>query len=244
MYSKLLRTIIAEADITQGSLAKKCTELGTPISRGELNRILNRKDKPPDEEISRNIAKICDTDERELVLYGFFDQAPHEFMDFIKKMQDISFEYGFNIIDKNMNLTKKDKDILREIYEKETIVQIILETLDTDDKIEFDGDMFEIYSKKDNINILSDDFTCITMKDDSMEPKLPKGSKLKLEIKTKYDNGDIVLLKVKKEKIVRMIFNIGKDIFIYPLNSKYKGKLLKYNDYQILGRIRSFEVTI
>ena len=42
-YSKVLNEIVANADIKQTELSKQCKELGAPISREQINKILNRK---------------------------------------------------------------------------------------------------------------------------------------------------------------------------------------------------------
>ena len=83
-----------------------------------------------------------------------------------------------------------------------------------------------------------------TIKDDSMQEKIPKGSKLRIDIKSKYNNGDIVILKANGEKIVRMIIWIGKTIFAYPMNKNYQAQILNEGEYEILAKVRSVEILI
>lgn len=244
MYSKVLQKIVADANITQEELSNRCKELGTPISRGQINKILNNKAPAPEESISRSIAKICNVDDRELVIEGYLEKAPKEFLDFLHKFQDLLSEIGISFFEPNLN--KEQNNMLKELYKKETITQTILGILDEEETIEINSNSVIFEDKENGINITFNDFYCIVMEDDSMENKIPKGSKLKIKIKEKYKNGDIVLVKVKgKDKpVVRVVFFIGKDICLNAYNNKYDSLYLKEGDYTILSAVSSFEIKI
>lgn len=97
-------------------------------------------------------------------------------------------------------LDTENMEILKELYRKETKAQMILEILANKQEIFLDRETFEIIKKNKNINIMFKDFQYLKIEDNSMENKIPKSSKVKLEIREKYKNGDIVLVKIKGQK--------------------------------------------
>ena len=242
MYAKILKNMIADANITQEELSKKCSEMGTPITRNQINRILNRKANAPEENISRSIAKICNADERELVLAGYLEKAPHEFIEYLNKEQDLSLEMGLAFLGEK--LSNEQKEVVKELYRKETLVELIIKTLDIKDIPKMPQNLFDVKIDDDKINTIYNELMFFIMKDDSMQDKIPKGSKLRLESKDKYENGDIVVLEVNGEKIIRMIIWIGRTIFAYPLNKNYQVQMLNNGEYKIIAKIRSVEIPI
>jgi len=195
MYSKVLQKIVAEANITQEELSKKCKELGSPISRGQINKILNNKASAPEESISRTIAQVCNVDSVELVLEGYLEKAPKEFIEFLNKFQDILAELSLYYLDVLLN--DEQKNSLKEMYKKETIVQMILEILKSNDIIKVDSNSIKFENDESHTKVTINDFSSISMEDDSMESKIPKGSKLKLQIHTWIDT------QIKFQKVPR-----------------------------------------
>ena len=243
-YSKVLKNMVADANITQNSLSEKCKELNAPISRGQLNKILGGKAPAPEEKVSRAIAKICNADERELVLEGYLDKAPKEFIDFLNVLQDTFMKVGLDFIENE--ISNEDIEIIREMYRKETKAEVIINLLDMDKEIKVDKEKVTVNRKDNSIELLYENTHYIKMEDDSMQDKIPKGSKIKLKLKEKYKNGDIVLVKVRDDKkpIVRVVFFIGRDICLYALNKKYTSLYLKNGEYQIISSVSSVEIKL
>lgn len=242
MYSIVLRNMIADANITQEELSNRCKELGTPISRGQINKILNNKAPAPGEYISRSIAKICNVDDRELVLEGYLEKAPKEFIELLNKFQNMLSEIGLYYVAPILN--EEQKNIIKEIYKRETLAQTILDILNSDDIVKIDSNSMKFEDKESQTKIIVKDFSCITMEDDSMEPRIPKESKLRIKIQEKYKNGDIVLIQAGEKRFVRTIFLLGRDVCIYPLNSNYPSLYLKNGEYKIIAKIESIEFEI
>ena len=242
-YSKVLKSIIANTNITQEELSNKCKELKAPISRGQINKIVNGKAPAPEEKVSRAIAKVCNVDDRELVIEGYLEKAPREFIDFIKVFQELLLKIFLPSIEPIIN--EDEMELFKEAFEKETMAKIVLGILEME-KSEYDTNIFNIERNEDEIKATIKKLLYITMEDESMEVKIPKGSKMQIEIKEKYKNGDIVLIKVKENKkpIIRVIFFIGRDICLYPLNNKYNSLYLRNSEYQILGVVSSVEIKI
>ena len=242
MYTNMLKNMIAEANITQEELSKKCKEMNAPISRGTINTALNEDGKVLDEKVSRAIAKICNADERELVLAGYLEKAPHEFIEFLNKEQDLMFEAVFPLLENILD--SKQKETFKELFKKETLVESMIEVLDTEEAPKIPINLFETKIDNEKLKIICNELMFYTIKDDSMQEKIPKGSKLRIDIKSKYNNGDIVILKANGEKIVRMIIWIGKTIFAYPMNKNYQAQILNEGEYEILAKVRSVEILI
>ena len=243
-YLRVLKNMVADANITQNALSEKCKELNAPISRGQLNKLLAGKVPAPKEKVSRAIAQICNVDERELVLEGYLEKAPKELIDFLNVLQDTLMQVGLNIMETKIN--EDNVELLKEMYRKETIVKTILGILDMEKKFNIDTENFKTQIKNNELEFLIENTQFIQMEDDSMQEKIPKGSKIKLIIKEKYKNGDIILVKVRNEKkpIVRLAFFIGRDICLYALNKKYNSLYLKNGEYQIISGVSSVEIKV
>lgn len=242
-YADILRNAIDKENLSQGEISNKCKELGAPISRGQLNKIISGKVTPPQENVSRALAKICNIDERTLVLSGYLEKAPKELRDFFNKLQDFCMNTSLLISETDYN-----NDLIEDLkncYREETREQFILTILDMNFNINVLKDIASnnTLANFQNINNI-EDLTFITMEDDSMERKIPKGSKLRLIIPKKYNNGDIVLVETKNTRFIRVLFNIGKDIALFPFNSNYTSLLLKNGDYKIIAKIKSIEIAL
>lgn len=241
MYSKVLQKIIAEANITQEELSKKCKELNAPISRVQLNAILHNRAKAPCEEVSRAIAKACNVDDRELVLEGYFEKAPQEFIDFLNKFQEQLFELSFAQLENKID--KKTKEIILEEYKKETSINLILEILDMQKLLPLYDNNYKVENSEKNI-IFNFEYPSFTIDDDSMENKIPKNSKLKLKVQDKYKNGDILLIEYNKIKYVRLAIFIGKSTFLYAFNSNYNNLYLNNEQFRIIAKVNSIEIKL
>lgn len=117
----MLNEIVAKTSYSQEEIANKCTELGVPISKSYMNKLLNNKLSAPKEEISRAIAKVCNADERLLVMEGYIDKAPKEVSEAFNSLRNIQMLFTLNTlqnhIDKNFCRTAK-------IFEKRTIIKV------------------------------------------------------------------------------------------------------------------------
>ena len=58
-------------------------------------------------------------------------------------------------------------------------------------------------------------------------------------------NGDIVYIKVNKEKPkLRAIAILGRDLLLYTYNKQYSDKIVKYGNYEIVGKVSSYTVKL
>lgn len=238
-YSKLLNRIISKTNYSNVEIAQKCKELGINVDRTYINKLLNGKSKPPKDQISRAIAKICGADERLLVLEGYIDKAPKEIIEALQQIRYLTAVAALNIFENKIN------DIflgeLQIQLESEPLADFILEILDkkaTD--ITFDEISGISFSEtNNNYNITLTTPTDITVKDDAMSPIIPMNAHINLKIKQEYENGDIIAFKIKgtEDLLVRYIFYSGKQIMLTAINKDCAPMVYNANDIIILGRV-------
>lgn len=232
-YNKLLRKIFAESNFTQQELADKCN-----VSRSYIGALLNNRTPVPSEEISRAIAKACNVDERQLVLEGYLEKAPKEILDFFNFFKNLSSCFGINYFENKIDTNSLK--ILKERFAEETLNSFIITALEDNKNMEMPNkNMFELKTDNENvlINILSP-FT-VKVEDNSMYPLIKENDEVSLEMKNKYDNGDIVAFRINNEEkiLVRQIVFLGKEIETITLNTKYKRDFYDKNKITIIGKV-------
>lgn len=234
-YSKLLTKIIAESGYTAKQIVEKCNEIGNGIDTTRLSKLQNGKLPAPSERVSRDIAKICNTDERLLVIEGYLEKAPKEIIDVFNTMKFMTTMAAMKIFENKIN--KNTLLQIKEELNKEPIAEFLVSLLDYEKNIEISNNMIEFNPQQENLTINFTEPLSIKIKDNAMYPKIPEGAKITLLIEDKYKNGDILAIKIKDEDIiVRYAFINNNDITLIPLNSQYKTITCNLKDIVILGK--------
>ncbi len=246
-YSRLLRNVVADSGYSAKQIIEECNKMGRKIDKAYLSKLLNNKIPPPSEEVSRVLANICNVDERLLVLEGYIDKAPKE----IKEIFN-SIRYMTTISALNVFSNKLDKKVLEELEKEmnqEPISEFLVSFIDNKaNNINITDNGMELSVTNDNSLKLSlTEPMSLQVKDDSMSPMIPKGSKISLKIEEKYKSGDILAIKVKKQEdfIVRYaLFN--KDILtLTSLNPKdFEPVTYNEKDIIILGKVERVIIEI
>ena len=239
-YSKLLTKIIAESGLTAKEVVEKCNETGNMIETTRLSKLQNGKLPAPSEKVSRNIAKVCNADERELVIEGYLEKAPKEIVEAFSSIKYMTIVSALPLIE-----NKFDKNIfkyLQEELEKEPLSKFIVSLIDNkeDTNIIIDNEKIELNIEKENFNMVLNNPSCIKVKDNSMYPTIPENAEITLKIQNKYNDGDIIAIKVNSEEnlIVRYVFFKDNNVILTSLNPKEFGKLeYKNKDITILGKV-------
>ncbi len=238
-YSILLNNIIAGSGLTAKEIVEKCNELGNGIDTTRLSKLQNSKLPAPSEKVSRDIAKVCNVDDRQLVLEGYLEKAPNEIVEAflsIKYMTTLSALQTFeNTFDKKIL-----EDLEREM-EKQPLSEFIISLIDnkaTD--ITIDDEKIEINIEEDNFNFILNNPTSLKVKDNAMYPTIPENAKITLKIQENYSDGDILAINVKNKNdfIVRYALFKNDSILLTSLNPKDFEKLeYKTKDITILGKV-------
>lgn len=240
-YAKLLEKIINNTNYSNVDIANKCKELGVNVDRTYINKLLNNKSKPPKEEISRAISKVCGADERLLVLEGYIDKAPNEIVDTLKQIKFLTSVAALNLFENNFS--KNNQFFLEQLkveLDSEPLADFIISILDkkaTD--INFADTGIEFSEKNDNYNVTLTTPIELTVTDNSMFPLVPENAHISLKIKEEYKNGEIIALrfKGKDELLVRYIFYKDNDIMLTALNKDFEPIFCNKGDILIMGKV-------
>lgn len=236
-YSKVLRNAIANTNYTQKEIAEKCTKMGIKMDKSQINRLVNGSAKPTNLEISKVLAEICGIDERLLILENYFDNAPREIVEAFSTLKYLTFLATHNALE-----NKIPKSILvemKEEIERQPLSSFVIELIDN-------GKVY-IETYKNGIKILSDDnhvsintgVIGFPVVDEAMCPLLPKNSSVTIEIKEKYNNNDIVILKINgnEDYLIRRIFYLGNQIVLMADNKNFEQITKDKKDITILGKV-------
>ncbi|MCI9039601.1 MAG: hypothetical protein HFJ29_07025 [Clostridia bacterium] len=238
-YSELLRNAIASTNYTQEEIARECTKLGVKRNKAQINNMVNGRLAPSNDEISKALAKVCGIDERLLILEHYFDNAPVEIKEIFATMKYLTFLSTSNAL-----ANRFPKEILEELkrqLEEQPLSDFAIELLDNGKVyIEQYTNGIKVTSE-DNQVVLNTGVVGFPVKDDAMFPILPKGSKAIIEIKEKYANNDIVILRLKdtKDYLIRRIFYLGRQIILMADNKQFEQITKNQEDVTILGKVDS-----
>lgn len=237
-YYKILKKVIAESNLTNKEIAKKCCELGTNLTPSYISKLANNRMPAPSEEISRAIAKACDIDERLLIIEGYIDKAPKEILEIFNSIKRMSLYSGLEILEND--IPKEALKEIEEIYNNEPISEFLLQILEANDltDILIDENSISFNDNYNNIKLNLKEPISIPIKDNLMFPIVPEGSKITLEMKEKYNDGDILALKVKDNDNIIVRYTLFKNNKLV-LNSINNNKPITYNldDVVILGKV-------
>lgn len=237
-YYKLLNNIIADSNYTAQEIINGCNKEGVKIDKAYMSKLRNNKVPAPSEEISRAISKVCNIDERMLVLEGYIDKAPKEVKDAFFSIKYMTVISALSFVE-----NKIDKQTLEELekeLKKEPIADFIISLIDSKaDKIDIDIDKFDISSTDDNITFSLREPVALPIKDNSMFPTIPENSEIIIKVQDSYDNGDILAIKIKgNEDITTKIVMFQNDkILLIPLNNDFKKETYDKDNIIILGKV-------
>lgn len=238
-YDKLLMKTIAESNYNHKEIVEKLNEYNIHVDKSYLSKLVNGKLPAPREEISRAIAKICNVDERLLVIEGYLDKAPEEIRDLMYSLKKYTELSALAMIKKSMS--KQEIDLIEEKIKQEPISDFLISILDYtgQDMLNIDNGNLLISSNKEDFTFKLEEPISFLIKNDDMFPLIPKNAKITLDISNECKSGDIVALKYNDEIIVRYCFiNNG----IYSFNAINKNAMVIENNYKnvkILGKVKN-----
>ncbi len=240
-YARLLEKIINNTNYSNVDIANKCKELGVNVDRTYINKLLNNKSKPPKEDISRTIAKVCNADERLLVLEGYIDKAPKEIVDVLKQIKFLTSITALNLYENHF--AENNPLFLEQLkteLDNEPLSDFIISILDTNaTNINLTNMGIDFSKQQDHYNINLTAPVELKITDNSMFPIVPQNANINLTLKNEYNNGDIIALKIKGKEtlIVRYIFHKDNDIMLTALNKDYAPIICKKDDILIMGKV-------
>jgi len=241
-YYKVLNKIVAQTDYTQNEIAIKCKEFGVKIDRSRVNKLLHNNLPTPKDKVSKALAKVCNADERLLILEGYIDNAPKEIKQAFQSillMESLSATKCLELLDKNKLHT------LQKYFKDEPVSEMIIDILDnTENCINFLEKDFHIEKlgngKEISINLNKP--VGIEIQDNAMSPKIEKGDRVLFSIVENtynYKSTDILLVKTKQnpEIRVRNVLKFNHTIQLQGYSQEYIEPPCNKEDLFILGKV-------
>jgi len=238
-YSKVLKKIIAKTNYTQEEVAKKCTELGAKVGRSYITKLLNSKKEVPSENISRAIAKVCDADERILVLEGYIEKAPKEIKEAFNSVRNMLMLCSINILENHIDTQTINE--LSESLKEEPLAEFIVSLIEkSKNVINIKETGMEIEAENENLILNLTKTMGIKVEDNSMYPLIKQNDEVIIQLEERYINGDILLIKINNDNkiVIRQVVFLGNEVELIPLNKEYKIKTYKREDITILGKVK------
>lgn len=235
-YSMLLNTIISESGLTAKEIVEKCNELGNGIETTRLSKLQNAKLPAPSEKVSRDIAKVCNVDDRKLVIEGYLEKAPKEIIEAFKILKINSEITALRIFENNVN--PEQLELIKKELEKQPLSDCVIQILDSkDNTISLSTELFDVKEKDFTFRI--EEPIALPIMDNSMFPLIPQNSKISLKLQEKYENGDILALKIKKQEnvIARYVLFNGNNMILTSLNKDFETLTYNTKDVTILGKV-------
>lgn len=89
-YTEMLNKLITESGLSQKEICDKCKEQGEDVTTTYLSVLKNTDGKMASENISRAIAKACNTKYSEiLVVQAYLDKAPRYIIEFFEEIREV-----------------------------------------------------------------------------------------------------------------------------------------------------------
>ncbi len=241
-YSEVLSKMITDSSLSIKEIADLCKKEGIEITPSYISQLKSGKINPPSDEISRAISKICGEHKNKLVLEAYLDRAPSEIIEFLNSTRYVMTISAFKIFENSFppEVFEVVKQTLTNLPLSDFIIQI--NENDTFSKLSVQDGTFSTSFNidEDRLDINLKDPTGVKVKDNSMFPTIPENSTVTIEMKEKYNDGDIICFfrKSEPEKVlIRKGFFKDKSIMLFPINSGYESLTLKSSDVTILGRV-------
>ncbi|QDX92453.1 S24 family peptidase [Brevibacillus laterosporus] len=219
-YYKMLIDMIEKSGLTLQEIANRCeVEHGVKINRSYISKLQTRKQAPASDEVNVALAKVCGGDVEKFRYEGYIEKAPDFIKDFIQEV---------SIVLKEMSMVTLKKHFPEKLLEK-SITEI-------DNRSALD--ILEISKKylaeiKNGVQDLFDpelmlSFVGFEMKDDSMEPVIPKGSIVNIDYRKVINNGDIVFVSLvesnEENYLIRRAINLGDKVMLISEKSHYEAQ--------------------
>ncbi|GED67740.1 hypothetical protein BRE01_14420 [Brevibacillus reuszeri] len=234
-YSEMLVKIIKESGLTLKEISEKCKEHGVKIDSSYISKLQTGKQPPASDEVNTALALVCNVDEDTLNYEKYMDKAPYYIAAFITKMLDYFKRTSDQAL--KSKLPPEMYQVISENLNQQPNVLFIKQFLNQD-LPSFNNDKFTFQDAENNeVGFLSGVNFNMTILDDSMEPKIPKGSTIQFDSSQSIGNGDIVVVKIEDEKfIIRRYIEVGSNKILLSENLDYPPVEIT-SDMEILGKV-------
>lgn len=225
-YKKMLKKVISESKMKVSDIAKKCSDMGTPVTSAYIYMIM-KNGKPPKDDISRAICRACNANEDLLVITAYLENAPKK----VRTLLSAIYTIGLKQAEQITNIDCEE--LMKEI----TLPEIISEL--SDDASEFINEIDTEFHNQ-GIELFNSTGDSITLKDKGMYPRLPLTFKCNIDVEEVYNNGDVLLFSYNTEETdlyARIYKRIDGIDLLVPMNSEFDPIVYDRRSISIRGRI-------
>ncbi|GEB32187.1 S24 family peptidase [Brevibacillus parabrevis] len=244
-YYESLSNIIKESGKTLKELSEECRKEGVKIDPSYISKLQTRKLPPASEEINTAIAKACNADVDLLLYEAYMEEAPLLIKSYITKSLA-----SFKQVSKAILSTQLPENMLSLIDEqlnKLPDVFFIKQFLEQEVPQVGHNDFF-IAKDQNNTDVkyLLSHLLDTKMLDNSMEPRIPMGSKIHLDNPDKVKSGDFVAVKLDDDiHVVRRLVIVDDQILLLSENLEYPPIIISNKDsLQIVGKVKAVTIDV
>lgn len=236
-YNKLLKKIIAESGYTSKDIVEEFNKREKSIDKAYLSKLLNNKLPPPSEEVSRTISQICGVDERLLILEGYMEKAPKEIRGLFESMKMNISMMALGMMENIFDDTIIEQ--LKKQMQREPISDFIIQYTDNQNSIlSLKNNLPQLSMKDNDVTLNVSEPLSLPIQDNAMYPIIPEGSKVIFKVEEKYNNGDLLVMKLKDKNsfIARYVLFNNDDVTLTSINKQFKPITYIKEDVSIIGK--------
>lgn len=239
-YKDLLDRIITESGLNLREISRRCRNKGVSLAPSYLSKLRSGKQAPPSEEVSRAIADVCGASAERLVWEGYLEKAPEvvrEFVqltynalaDMLRKMAEYQYP----------DLAEQIMKQMESLSPVEVIRMSLESALQLSEKIFVDAnESFQDESGTINFNLLEG--MGVLIEDDSMEPLIPRGSRVAYNPKEPVTNGKLALLEYERRILVRKVYEFGDQLLLVSINPKSESLRVSKEQVRQFGAVVAY----
>lgn len=249
-YKDVLSRVIKDSKLSLREIASRCETIGVSISPSYLSQIQTGKLPPPSEEVSKAIAQVCSLkDSSELIFEGYMEKAPELIKYYLSTTSETNkqlLKIIMPIFHPNINQDYIDK---MDTFTRLGTTVSYLEKLKRQNTFEPFINMYKVLKQKYLLDNTFDEMEQVFMSDNSMEPLIPKNSKLKCIFYrgNEPSDKDIIAFSLKSDKKItaRRYYSHNNIITLIPENRDSEIMYLKsLNEISLYGKVISYTASI
>lgn len=224
-YYELLSEMVEKSNLTLKEIAYKCGDLGVKVNPSYISKLKSGKQPPASEDVNRAIAEACGFKDKieDLLFESYKEKAPNSINNLLMGIIEYFRESARQAF--NDRFPKGVAETFEKQLDEASDLRVIWSAL-------------EGLKKSNEMDISSIEmnyYDGYKMLDDSMEPLIPKESKLHMDFSSEANNGDIVML---NDGTVRRYFFVETNIYLVSEKGDKQLVIKNKNDFEIIGIVR------
>jgi SOS-response transcriptional repressor LexA len=248
-YSKTLSQMIEKSGLTLKAIADHCNQMGVKIDQSYISKLKTGKLPPASDDVNEALAKVCGGDLEEFSYEAYLEKAPLFMKENIKQLIAAHKELHFSNLKSSFDeIPEEDLQRIESDINNMTDIEIFRLTKKINDDLP--NLKAELYSMKKKINGEIDEYQTypiygVTMNDDSMEPRIPKGANLGLVGLEHLKSGDIVIAKIDDNSfVIRRCLFIDEKIVLLSEKLNYDPIIAADESIELVGKVNHVRINL